>query len=123
MENNMTKEEILKERYTLKDIYGEHSYHKYVEFGEKYKYMFSSGSGEALLAGKCYLEITITCIRSGVAFYTVEGHPEKEFHCDLKSAMCAFFEPQNPDVELVNKLIKEKEDFNDLLDGKIKKFI
>ena len=36
----MSKDEILKERYTLKDIYGEHSYHKYVEFGEKYKYVF-----------------------------------------------------------------------------------
>ena len=119
----MTKEEILKKRYTLKNIYGEHSYHKYVEFGEKYKYMFSTTSDEALLAGKCYLEITITGIRSGVAFYTIEGHPEKEFHCDLKSAMCAFFEPQNPDVELINKLIKERAELNDFLDGKIKNFI
>ena len=119
----MTKEEILKERYTLGKIYGEHNYHKYVESGEKYKYMFDSGSGEAILAGKCYLEITITGIRSGVVFYTVEGHPEKEFHCDLKSVMCAFFEPQNPDVELINKLVKEKEEFNDVLEGKIKKFI
>lgn len=100
----MTKEEILKERYTLKDIYGERSYHKYVEVGEKYKYLFSSTSEEALLNGNCYIEITITYIRSGVAFYTIEGHPEKEFHCDLKSAMCAFFEPQNPDVVLINQL-------------------
>ena len=119
----MTKEEILKARYTLKDIYGERSYHKYVEFGEKYKYLFSSTSEEVLLAGKCYLEITITCIRSGVAFYTVEGHPEKEFHCDLKSARCAFLEPQNPDVELINKLIKERDELNDVLNGKIKKLI
>ena len=119
----MTKEEILKERYTLKDIYGVRSYHKYVESGEKYKYLFSATSEEALLAGKEYLEITITCVRSGVAFYTVEGHPEKEFHCDLKSAMCAFFEPQNPDVELINKLIKERDELNDVLNGKIKKLI
>ena len=119
----MTKEEILENRYTLKDIYGERSYHKYVESGEKYKYMFNSVSDEALLAGKCYLEITITGIRSGVAFYTVEGHPEKEFHCDLKSAMCAFFEPQNPDVKLINDLIKDKEELNDFLDEKIKKLI
>ena len=119
----MSKEEILKERYTLIDIYGERSYHKYVEFGEKYKYLFSSVSEEALLAEKEYLEITITGIRSGVAFYTVEGHPEKEFHCDLKSARCAFFEPQNPDIELINKLVKEKEELNDFLDGKIKKLI
>ena len=119
----MTKEEILKERYTLKDIYGECNYHKHVEFGEKYKYMFSANSEEALLAGKCYLEITITGIRGGVAFYTVEGHPEKEFHCDLKSVMCAFFEPQNPDVELINKLVKEREELNDILEGKIKKLI
>lgn len=100
----MTKEEILKERYTLKDIYGERSYHKYVESGEKYKYLFSSTSEEALLTGKCYLEITITHIRSGVVFYTIEGHPEKEFHCDLKSAMCAFLEPQNPYIVLINQL-------------------
>lgn len=119
----MTKEEILKERYTLVRIYGERSYHKHVEFDEKYKYLFSAASEEALLAGKDYLEITITCIRSGVAFYTVEGHPEKEFHCDLKSAMCAFFEPQNPDVELINRLIKERDEFNDVLNGKIKKII
>ena len=110
----MSKEEILKERYTLKDIYGEHSYHKYVEFGEKYKYLFDSASKQALLAGKCYLEITITGIRSGVAFYTIEEHPEKEFHCDLKSIMCAFFEPQNPDVDLINRLIKEREELNEL---------
>lgn len=119
----MSKDEILKRRYTLKDIYGERSYHKYVEVGEKYKYLFSSTSEEALLTGKCYLEITITHIRSGVAFYTIEGHPEKEFHFDLKSALCAFCEPQNPDVELINKLIKEKEELNDFLEGKIKNFI
>lgn len=119
----MSKEEILKERYTLKDIYGERSYHKYVEVGEKYKYLFSSTSEEALLTGKCYLEITITHIRSGVAFYTIEGHPEKEFNCHLKSAMCAFFEPQNPDVELINTLVKAREELNDFLDGKITKFI
>ncbi len=119
----MTKEEILKRRYTLLNIYGERSYHKYVETGEKYKYVFGSTSDEALLAGKEYLEITITGIRSGVAFYTIEGHSEKEFHCDLKSAMCAFFEPQNPDIELINKLIKDKEKLNDFLDGKIKKLI
>ena len=111
----MTKDEILKERYTLKDIYGERSYHKYVELGEKYKYLFSTISEEAILVGKCYLEITITGIRSGVAFYTVEGYPEKEFNCDLKSAMCAFLEPQNPDIELINKLIKEREELNDLM--------
>ena len=110
----MSKEEILKGRYTLKDIYGENNYHKYIEFGEKYKYVFGCTDKEALLAGKQYLEITITGIRSGVAFYTVEGHPEKEFHCDLKSIMCAFFEPQNPDVELINKLIKEREELNEL---------
>lgn len=101
----MTKDEILKKRYTLKDIYGERSYHKYVEVGKKYKYLFSSTSEEALLSGKCYLEITITHIRSDVAFYTIEGHPEKEFHFSLKSAMCAFCEPQNPDVILINQLI------------------
>ena len=110
----MSKDEILKERYTLKDIYGENNYHKYIEFGEKYKYLFDSASKQAILAGKGYLEITITGIRSGVAFYTIEGHPEKEFHCDLKSIMCAFFEPQNPDVELINKLIKDRNELNEL---------
>lgn len=119
----MSKDEILKKRYTLIDIYGERSYHKYVEVGEKYKYLFNYTSKEALLSGKCYLEITITHIRSGVAFYTIEGHPETEFHCDLKSAMCAFCEPQNPDVELINKLVKEKEELKDFLEGKIKNFI
>lgn len=37
--------------------------------------------------------------------------------------MCAFFEPQNPDIELINKLVKEREELNDFLNGKIKKFI
>jgi hypothetical protein len=104
----MTKEEILKERYTLKDIYGERSYHKYVEVGEKYKYLFSSTSEEALLTGKCYLEITITHIRSGVAFYTIEGYPEKEFHFDLKSALCAFCEHKIQMWNLLINLLKKK---------------
>ena len=75
----MSKEEILKERYTLKDIYGEHSYHKYVEFGEKYKYVFGCTDKEALLAGKQYLEITITGIRSGVAFIPLKDTQKKNF--------------------------------------------
>lgn len=108
----MTKEEILKKRYTLKDIYGKNSCYEQVKVGDKYKFSFTTTSKEALLAGKCYLEITITHIRSEVVFYTIEGYPEKEFHCDLKSIMVAYLEPQNPDIVLINQL---KEFYDNIL--------
>lgn len=109
-------------RLTLGDIYGNRSYHKHVESGEVYRYVFGDDTEEARLTGKNAIDITITGIRSGVAFYTVEGHTEKEFHFDLKSVMASFLEPINPDVDTIRELLEKREKRLKFLNGDIKEF-
>jgi hypothetical protein len=100
---------IRNRRFTMLELYGRASYHKHIDCGDRYYYLFMADSEEARLAGKGKVLITITGTRSGVAFYTIEGHPEKEFHFDLQSAMGAFLEPEAPDRELIRKMYEEKE--------------
>lgn len=100
---------IRNRRFTMLDLYGHASYHKHIDAGEKYYYVFQSDTPEVRLTGKNKILITITGTRSGVAFYTVEGHPEMEFHFDKNSAMGAFLEPDTPDRELIRKMYEEKE--------------
>ena len=115
-----TIENVKNAGFCLKEIYGLKTYHKHIEIGEQYRYKFDNDSPEALLAGKTYITITITGVRSGVGFYTIEGHSEKEFWFALKSPMGAYLEPVNPDTDLIIELIKAKQNINSLLNGKQK---
>lgn len=114
----VTIENIKNARFCLRDIYGLRTCHKYIESGEQYRYIFDSTSPEAILAGKTDITITITGIRSGVGFYTIENHPEKEFWFALKSPMGAYLEPVNPDIELITELLKAKKELDDMINGK-----
>lgn len=99
---------IRERRFTLRDLYGDKSYHKHIYSGEKYYYVFQTDTPEVRLVGKDKILITITGTRSGVAFYTVEGHPEQEFHFDKNSAMGAFLEQETPDKEQIRKLYEDR---------------
>ena len=95
------KEYFKNNKFVLRDIWGDKYYHKHIETGDQFYYVFSSDSEESRLAGFDRVLITITGVRSGVAFYTLENHPEKEFYFALKSPMGAFLEPVNTN-EFVN---------------------
>jgi hypothetical protein len=121
MENNNDKELLQRAReyfehnkYVLRDIWGDREYYKHIEAGDKFYYVFSSDSEESRLAGYTKVLITITGVRSGVAFYTLENHPEKEFYFALKSPMGAFLEPVNMDefVELFELAERRRAELN-----------
>lgn len=59
-----------------------------IKVGDVYSYVFSRNSTEFETVGEKDLDIKITYIRSGVVFYTVEGHPELgEKHFETGSYM------------------------------------
>lgn len=71
----------------LISLFGKKDASDHVFIGRKFWYDFTSTSKEFLLAKKNLLRLTITYIRSGVYFYTLDDVPEVEFHCDANSAM------------------------------------
>lgn len=82
-------------KMTMRDWYGNEGYPDAFAVGEQYIGNFESTDEEAKLAGQCCdVIIEITYIRSGVAFYNVEGHPEHEFHFGLRSIFAAFLKPR-----------------------------
>ena len=65
---------------------------KNIEVGNKYHYVFSIYTGE----GFGEYDITITHIRSGVIFYTIDEHPEMaEGHFEINSYMAEHLELTN----------------------------
>jgi hypothetical protein len=71
----------------LLSLFGKKDASNHVFVGRKFWYYFASTSNEFLLTQKNLLRFTITHIRSGVYFYTLDDVPEVEFHCEQGSAI------------------------------------
>lgn len=88
----------------LLSLFGIKDANNHVFVGRKFWHFFASTSKEFLLVKKNFLRFTITHIRSGVYFYTLDDAPEVEFHCDKGSAigLTMIVDELDPIKEMVN---------------------
>ena len=68
------------------DVFGK-KYTEHIAVGKKFWAFFGSDEKEFKLTNKNWNLITITYIRSGVAFFTLDLNPTEEFHFELGSIM------------------------------------
>lgn len=71
---------------TVYDVFGK-NYTEHIIVGKKFWAFFDSEQKEFKLTNESWNLITITYIRSGVVFYTLDNNPSIEFHFELGSIM------------------------------------
>jgi hypothetical protein len=100
---------------TVYDVFGK-NYTEHIIVCKKFWAFFGSEQKEFKLTNKSWNLITITYIRSGVVFYTLDDNPSEEFHFELRSIMSKQLElyELDPVKELgLSKELSEFFHFND----------
>lgn len=102
--------------YGLRNLYDE-EYAEHIKVGDRFRCNFSSDDEEYRFTKNGEATIVITYIRSGVVFYIIEGHPEKEFHFHIHSVMAWRLEPYSDEIELARIYLKRH--INQIIQGQI----
>lgn len=85
-------------------LFGISDYSNHITVGRKYYSYFPDGSREINYIGGNgrHLKLTVTYVRSGIFFFTLDDKPDKEFNCHIDSyrGIHLIVETLDPELEL-----------------------
>ena len=81
----MSKKKVLST--AICEVFGKDHFAEHIVVGAKFWCYFGSEDKQFRLTKRSWNVITITYIRSGVVFYTLDDNPSVEFHFELGSIM------------------------------------